>query len=162
MYWLDNTGHWTKGVDGAAYTPDDGAYPEDFSSGEVTDNVRTETDGSISVKPLSGDCSHFYAPWPRIPITGSTWVGVVVVADIRLILDNAGGTDDRANAKYLVNIGADYYPSTQGAGIENNPGIAGSKFKYATSSWRSVSMTTLTSAQLTANPPPIDFGGINP
>lgn len=160
-YWLrKSTGVWTSfGPDNA---PDVEDYPEDFQGPSAPTNVRTESDGSISVIPARGMTSHFYAPYPRIPIANTDFGGVVNYCEMRLILDNPNGTDDRGIAQFLGNVGGDYYPSTTGPGIENNPGIGGGKFKYVREDWRSFAMTTLTQAQLTANPPPVDLTGINP
>jgi hypothetical protein len=78
------------------------------------------------------------------------------------VLINPNGVDDRASASFLFSVGADPYPDTTGPGIENNVAIAGGKSKYVRSSWRSFAMTTMTQAQLTSNPPPIDLTGILP
>jgi hypothetical protein len=81
---------------------------------------------------------------------------------MRLVLDNPDGTDDRAVARFLANVGADFYPSTSGGGIPNNPGIGGGKFKYVRTEWRSFAMTTLTEKQLKSNPPPVTLLGDAP
>jgi hypothetical protein len=161
FWWLRaSTGVWTQGVLSSA--PTTGYYAEDFSTdyGEFT--PRTEPDGSISFVPGGGKMVHFYAPFPRIPFDPTDLRGVVSLCEARLILTNAGGTDDRSIAKFLVGAGGDYYPTTTGPGIANNPGIAGGKFKYVSVNWRSFAMTTLTQAQIEANPPPIDLSGVSP
>lgn len=160
LSWMrKSNGAWTD-ISIPLSTSDAGAYPEDFSGGESPADVRSEGTGTISLKP-AGVVDHFFGPFPRISIDRNDFGGVVVVAEAQLILDDPMGTDDRASAKYLLGTGADYYPSTNGSGIANNPGVAGGKFKYVTTTWRSFSMTTLTLAQLSANPPHITLTGIS-
>jgi hypothetical protein len=83
--------------------------------------------------------------------------GIVTVCEARLIEDNPAEADDRKVAKFLINVGADYYPSATGAGIENNPSVGGSRFKFVTAAWQSFAFTTLSYAQLAADPPPVDL-----
>ena len=78
------------------------------------------------------------------------------------ILDNPAGPDDRATARFVANVGGDYYPKTTGPGLLNNRGIGGGKFKYVKASWRSFAMTTLTEKQLMNNPPPLTLPGASP
>jgi len=161
-YWKRaSTGAWTLGVNTSQ--PDDGGYAEDYSS-EFAGTARTESDGTMSVKPVSGKQDHWAAPFPRIPFTkdGNQIGGVVAVCEMRLIKDNANGTDDRAIAKFVANVGADYYDSLNGPGGSNIPSIGGGKYKFVTTAWRSFAMTTLTESELKADPPPIDLTGINP
>jgi len=161
LYWKRaSTGAWTRGV--LTNTPEVGSYSEDFSADFGLAPVRTEPDGTISFTAGGGRVSHFYAPYPRIPIDPNDFGGIVTVCEARLILTNPKGPDDRAIARYLLDTGADYYPDTTGPGIENNPGVGGGKLKYVTTDWRSFAMTTLTGNQLERNPPPINLTGISP
>lgn len=165
LYCLDNSGTWHNiaGSTGAASTNsiDGEYYAEDFSSGgSTTLNFRTESDSSISFSNVAHEVSHFFTPFPRVSLP-SGFVGVVCVYEGRLIKDNPTGTDDTALARYIGNAGGDYYPATTGAGIANNPGVGGGKFKFFKTYWRSFSFTTLSLAQLTANPPPVSFTGVS-
>lgn len=163
LYWLNSsTGKWT------AYT----FTPADISSDYFSENFQTdydtsvpmrlESDGSFSIYTVAGKVAHFYAPYPRIPVSNSQIGGFVAIMEARLILDNASGTNDMATASYLLDSGADPYPSTTGPGIENNPNIGMGKFKYVTTSWRSFAMTTMTLTQLQNNPPPVNLNGVLP
>jgi hypothetical protein len=114
-----------------------------------------EPDKSMSVLPGGGKTSHFYGPYPRIPIDPDYLAGVVSICEMRLVLDDPAGPDDRAIARFLGNVGGDFYPSTTGGGIPNNRGIGGGKFKYVRTDWQSFAMTTLTEKQLKSNPPPV-------
>jgi hypothetical protein len=160
-YWLrKSTGTWLSALRTDAPEVED--YPQNFQGNSTPTNVRHEPDGSISVIPGLNKVSHFYAPYPRISIDPGDFSGVVNYCEMRLILDKPTGIDDRASAKFVGNTGGDYYPYPIGAGIENNPSIAGGKYKNVTEAWRSFAMTTLTAAQLTKNPPPIPLTGIDP
>jgi hypothetical protein len=157
-----STSKWTT-YDLSASDLDGGFYSESFSVDYGTSiPIRRESDGSISFGTTSGKVAHFYGPWPRIAVNQSDVGGLVVSCDARLILNNASGVDDRGIASFLLDVGADPYPSTTGPGIENNPGIAGGKFKYVQGEWRSFSMSTLSQSELAQNPPPVSFDGINP
>jgi hypothetical protein len=113
--------------------------------------------------PVTGNCvSHFY-PDTRMAVDPTTLAGVVAYLEARLVLINGAGTDDRANAKLLIEAGGDAYIST----TSNNdpsvrPSLASGKYKYVQLGWRSYAMTTMTLAQLQANPPPINITGILP
>lgn len=149
-----STGAWTSF--GPDLRPGDvGDYPENFQGVSTPTNFRIEPDGSMSVKPGVGKTSHWYGPYPRVAIDRKDFAGVVSLCEVRLVVDDSSRTDDRQLAKYLVNVGADFYPTTTGPGIANNPGIGGSKFKKVSTRWRSVAMTTLSLSELQANPPPI-------
>jgi hypothetical protein len=155
VLWLNSsTNQWTKwGPDTAPEGVED--YPERFDGPATPTNVRMEPDKSTSVLPAVGKTTHFYGPYPRIPIDPDHFAGVVSVCEMRLVLDNPAGLDDRAVARFLGNVGGDFYPSTTGGGIANNRGIGGGKFKYVRTDWRSFAMTTLPEKQLKSNPPPV-------
>ncbi len=158
-----STGKWTAYNLSASDNIDGGYYSETFSVDYGTSiPFRHESDGSLSFDTASGEVAHFYGPWPRISESSSDFGGLVVTLDARLILNNPSGVDDRAIASYVLAVGADPYPSTTSPGIENNPGIGMGKFKYVQTAWRSFSMSTLSQAELAANPPPVSFAGINP
>jgi hypothetical protein len=161
-FWLNSsTNRWTKwGPDTTPQGVED--YPEKFDGPTTPTNVKMEPDKSMSVLPASGKTSHFYGPYPRIPIDPDFFAGVVSVCEMRLVLDNPAGPDDRAVARFLGNVGGDFYPGTTGAGILNNRGIGGGKFKYIKSDWRSFAMTTLPEKQLKSNPPPVTLAGAAP
>lgn len=156
VWWLRaSTGQWVLGVNEDA--PEVESYDENYSGGPYALDQRLEPDGSVSVKPDIGHNAHGFTPFPRCPIDPNDVGGVVSLVEARLILDNAGGTDDRAASKYMVEAGADYYPDVTGPGIPNNPGIGGGKFKYVKNDWNCFSFTTLSEQQLRDNPPPINL-----
>jgi hypothetical protein len=162
VFWLNTgTNKWTQwGPDIAPEGIED--YPEKFDGPTTKTNKRIEPDKSMSVLPVVGKTSHFYGPYPRIPIDPANFGGVVSSCEMRLILDNASAPDDRRMARFLGNVGGDFYPQVEGPGILNNRGIAGGKYKYIKPDWRSFAMTTLSEKQLRQNPPPIKLEGTTP
>jgi hypothetical protein len=160
IWWLRaSTGQWIEGM-APTSAIDGGYYTEDFVTDLGTSiTFRSEGDGGVSFITTSGEVGHIFAPFPRITVDPSDFGGLVSVMMAKLVLDNGIGTDDRASANFLLEVGADFYPTTTGPGIENNPGVGGGKFKKVGTSYRSFSMTTLTQTQLRDNPPPVDFTG---
>jgi hypothetical protein len=158
------TGQWsqlqsTDAPEGALYYED--LHDQIYSSA----NVRTEPDGTRSVKiPYhGGQMYHFDAP-PRVAFNPNDVGGWLAVWEARLVLDNANGVDDRASARYLGSCGADYWPTTT-TGWTNfggAPAIASGKMKYIGNSWRWFAITTVSQADLIANPPPVQLDGILP
>ncbi len=160
LYFLQkSTGQWLllQNTD----TPDGADYPEDFQGNSVLGNVRTESDGTMSVTAGNGYCFHFY-PFNRGSINPNDIGGIVALFEARLIVGNPALPDDRSTALYLAGAGADYYPSVTGPGIQNNPSVGNGKLKYVQINWRSFAMTTLTQSQLASNPPPVNLTGILP
>jgi hypothetical protein len=72
---------------------------------------------------------HWFAPSFKSINTGHN--GVCGWADFRLVMHNTSGTYDLNSAKYLVNVGADYYNS----GIYRGD-VAIGRFLWATGDWR--------------------------
>jgi hypothetical protein len=169
LYFLSkSTGQWSLLQNTSQ--PDGAAYKENFSGDtDIKADVRTEPDGTISVTSgmgaWAGDNYHFY-PAVRGTINPNDVGGVVSIFEARLILGNASLPDDRSTSNYLAEAGADYWPSVNGNlpasynGV--TPPVGNGKFKKVEIPWRFYTMTTMTSAQLQSNPPPIDLTGINP
>lgn len=123
----------------------------------------TACNGSDPTYSQTQNCvSHFY-PDTRKAVNPATIVGFVSYLEARVIKNNPIGVDDRANSKVLIIAGADAYNSTTSNDDPPvRPAIGYGKYKYVQGEWRSFAMTTLTEAQLTANPPPITLTGIAP
>jgi Ca2+-binding RTX toxin-like protein len=154
-----STGQWqevqaTLDVQGAAYT-------EDFV-GDVHTNpdVIRLSDGSISVTAGGGHNFHFWPSTGRVSIDPNDIAGVVTSVQARLVVADLAKTDDRSSARYVMNVGGDYWSSTTASwnGLDvNNSEIGQGRFKYVTSEWQTFTMNTLTNDLLLNNPPPIDF-----
>jgi hypothetical protein len=143
------------------YCPQDGNY---YGCSTGLDE-RAEASGGASIKPQPGMNVHGWFGG-RGAIDGPDVGAVVVTFESRLVLDDPQGPDDRASAKYLFHVGADYYPGDTQTVLM--PSVAISRSKLISSDWKAFNMTTfsdvgsqepgggITQAQLRANPPPIN------
>ncbi|RUT00376.1 hypothetical protein DSM106972_075040 [Dulcicalothrix desertica PCC 7102] len=142
----------SKGVEGAAYR-------EDFAGdANKPADVRSESDGTISAKAGGGHNYHFWTTGGRASINPNDIGGIFTTIEARLILDDPNKLDDRETARYLLNVGGDYWLDLS-AGWDNfktNGGIATGRFKYVTTDWQAFNMTTLPAAQIRTNEPPIE------
>jgi hypothetical protein len=164
LYFLQaSTGKWlvlqnTSQPTGENYLADfegDQSWPGD---------VRTESDGTISINVSAGYCFHFW-PQDRASINPNDVGGILAIFQARLIVANPSLPDDRSIAEYVAGAGADYYPALTGGwpgNLSYNPGVGTGKIKYVQSEWRFYSMTTLSAQQLANNPPPVNLTGVAP
>ncbi|MBW4547757.1 MAG: hypothetical protein KME25_25430 [Symplocastrum torsivum CPER-KK1] len=156
-YMLSNrNGQWyllqsSTRVEGAAYQED---YAGDVN--KVAD-IRYEPDGSVSVKPGQGYNYHFWPPG-RASIDPNDVAGIFTTVQARLVIDNPKQANDRAKARYVLSMGGDYWLNLT-ANWDNwktNGDIGIGKFKYVSAKWWAFNMTTLSSAQILQNPPPLE------
>jgi len=133
------------------------AYKEDFAGNvNISPDVRNEPDGTSSVKAGGGYNYHFW-PSGRASINPNDIAGVITTVQARLIIDDPTKPDDRSAARYLLNMGGDYW-STLDAGWDNwktNGDIGIGRFKYVEKDWQSFNMSTLSAGALRQNPPPV-------
>jgi hypothetical protein len=136
--------------------------------GGAMPDKRSEADGGVSFRPVAG--YNFHGWWTRgfATITPEDIAALHVTAQVRLVVDDPSRPDDRSRAKYLVHIGADYYPhATYSFGSNPVPGVGVSRAKYVTTSWRPVNFLTsrdlgsqspgggMSRAEVRAAPPPL-------
>ncbi|MEK2690825.1 hypothetical protein [Bdellovibrio sp. GT3] len=145
--------------DPSPYT-DTWKYPFTYSASSGT---KVESSGGLSFKPKYPLFAHGYG-------THSTIVpqdirAVFVSMETRLVLENAAGTDDRSSAKYLVNVGADYWPNAQAVNTTWGyaPGVGQGRFILATPEWRKATMIvpngrygSTMQEMVNTYPPPLD------
>ena len=136
------------------------AYREDFA-GDVNRpaDVRYEADGTLSVTAGDGHNYHFWPAAGRVTITPDDIAGVLVVAQARLIVDDPNQPDDRAQARYVLSIGADYWQSLTAAwdSWKTNGDVGIGRFRYVTSEWQAFTMSSLSEDDLRQNPPPLEW-----
>ncbi len=153
---LKNTGEWIilqndSVIHGALYV-------EDFVENEnKAADIRQEAEGGISITAGGGYNFHCYPP-SRVDINPSNIRGIITLAQVRLILDNPSGPDDRALARYCFSMGGDYWRSRTASWSSDwsNNGDAGiGRFKRVGAEWRTVYMHTMTDEALIADPPPL-------
>ncbi len=134
------------------------AYREDFlNNANKKADQRTEPDGSISVKLSKNYNYHFWPATSRVNINPSDIRGLLVTVYARLIPDRAQARQDFGKARYVLDVGGDYW-SSQTANWNNfktNGEIGMGRFKYLTKNWQMFSMTTLSQSELMCYPPPI-------
>lgn len=130
-------------------------------------NTRTESSGGLSFKPDRSNDFHGWFGNRSQFINGWDIKAVMVTFQSRLIIDNPANGDDRARARYLLNIGADYYPGSSGT-PGYLPSVGMSRAKMLKKYWQPYTMMTfsdrgaqepgggVTEAQFRANHPGLD------
>lgn len=113
---------------------------------------RIEADGQLSFK-LTDAFNPIHGTIERIDllkngINPSDIESIVVSAKTQLITDNPAGIDDRANAKILFSVGADYYPElstniTDFAPMTYVPAVGASRYGFVKSEVRTHYMSTI-------------------
>ena len=142
--WSNSRNEWTR-VQADAHV--DGAhYLEDFAgNSSMPANLRAEADGGVSTTMDSGYNFHFWPAGERGTLTEPSDVGAVYTTmQARLILDDPNGPDNRSQARYLANAGADWWRTTTASFGDgnNNPGVGQSRFTYLTSDWTAINFYT--------------------
>jgi hypothetical protein len=102
--------------------------------------MRDEATGGVSARPVNG--FNYHGWWgAREKIDGSDLAAIMVTLQARLIPDNVDLPDDRPKARFLMQVGADYYRSDDTADTVL-PAVGLSRVRLLTSQWQSYSMTT--------------------
>jgi len=145
--------HGSLSVDGEAYS-------EDFEDNvNTTADVRAEASGGVSVAVGDGLNYHFWPEGDRAVLPpGEDIAGVFATVQARLVQGDPAGPDDRASARLLVGMGADYWRDVDAQWAEdyaNNNDIAIGRHRYVKTGWQSYNMTTLSLEGLRNSPPPL-------
>ena len=131
------------------------AYREDFGGDtSVVADTRLEPDGNLSVRLIAGHNFHVWPESGRVALGPAGVAGAVITMPARLILHDPAGTDDRASARLMVSVGADYWQALD-AEWPGNGDVGIGRFAFLTPDWQDFTMTTLDAATLCANPPPL-------
>ena len=110
----------------------------------------TDSQG-INATAGNGYCYHYWSK-ERGSIVPVDILGIYTTCEARLIIGDLALPDDRVNARYVLNMGADYW---QNQYTGDNESIGMGRFKYVKTGWRSFNFTTLAENDLRANPPPL-------
>ncbi len=165
MWWLLADGRWVLGARNDAMEPI--LYPYDWSEGTETrggDVWRREANngGGVSMRAIGREqyARHLWHTWAGAHRIPDGAVGAVTVFFMRKILDNPNGPDDRNSARILAGGAGDWYRDTATLSSFKTQGVnvlymGFSRMKYITNDWQLFGWTSLTEAQLRANPPPI-------
>lgn len=147
------TGKWTRV--GFGYKVAGNAYVENFE-GDVNKpaNQREEPGGSISVMMEKGYNYHFWTT--RVAIAPDDIGGVVSAVQARLVLDDPKKPDDRAKARLMMSVGADYWKAmdSQWDQWKTNGDAGIGRFRFIRNRWSWHYMSTIGPAELRKNPPP--------
>jgi hypothetical protein len=136
-------------------------------------DIRSLGNGTVSVKPPSTEL-HFHGWCCARALPDPTDIAAIhITLQARLAVHDASLPDDRSVARYLMQMGGDYYPdaslSVFAFAPDNwNPGIGYSRSKLINNAWQSFSFTTvgvggqdpggasISEAELRAAPPPLE------
>jgi hypothetical protein len=135
------------------------AYREDFAyDSNIPADIRPEPDGGISATAGGGYNFHFWPSTGRVVIDPQDIAGIFVTVQARLVVGDLNQPDDRAQARYLLDAGGDYWRSQNAVWFfwKTNNDIAIGRFKYVEIAWQAFNMTTLSADELQRNPPPIE------
>ena len=150
----DNKWHLWNG----SFAVEGAAYVEDFA-GDVSKpaDVRTEPDGSVSIRTEEGFNYHFWTTQGRSKINPGHVKGVFSTCQARLIRHDENLPDDRDSARYILSIGADYWLNLEAEWDQwkTNGDIGIGRFKLVTKSWQAFNMHSLSEDELRKNPPPM-------
>lgn len=138
--------------------------------GSVAEDKRTNADGSVEIKQPNGGALTWHGWWNlgRTPIDPDDVEAVFVTMQARLTVDNPNLPDDRGNAQFGIQIGADYYIDVNTAWPSVNPAVALSRTKRVTNDWQAFSVMTfsdvgiqepgagISEAAFRAAPPPLE------
>jgi len=136
------------------------AYTENYEGNVNTaSDIRPEADGGLSVTVGGGLNFHFWPAADRgeLPPPGDI-AGIFASVQARLIVDDPGKPDDRAQARLLVGMGGDYWRDADAQwapDYANNDDIAIGRHRYVKSGWMWFNMTTMSLAELRKYPPPL-------
>jgi hypothetical protein len=138
--WVEVQNQAQNGIGGAHYVAD-------FSGGTIPWSEQTLSDGSVSADaPPAGYNDHFW-PGVRGTFTAGTVDGVFVEATMK--------TND-PNANLVASVGADWW-QTATSGLPSsgyNPGVGQDDWVKLTTNWQTLYFSSLSAAQLAADPPP--------
>lgn len=137
-------------------------YPEGYKGDATEPDTRRESSGFISVTAGNGKVYHFFPPPPvKTAIVNADTLGVIVSQTARLIVADRSRKDDRASARYLIGIGADWWRDVDAVfnpDFSNNPNAGLGRLRYVTSTWQVYRFSSLDAATLRTHP--FDVTGI--
>ena len=159
-----STGEWSRLIDSDSFSGIQCDQGSNYFHCPQQAKVSEDGDSSSSL-PLHNLNLHGW--WGgREPIESWDMAAMVISVEARLIKDSDDGVDDRSKAKYLLQVGADYYPSDASHDrILEAVGV--SRGKLVTNDWQAFTFTTLgdvgkqepgggiSSSELRENPPPL-------
>jgi hypothetical protein len=136
-------------------------FNEDFADNyDKKADARYEPSGCKSATAGDGFVYHF---WPatngRVTIDPDDIAGLYTTIEARLVIDDPNKPDDRDQARYVLNMGADYWLdlTAEWDNYKTNGDAGIGRFKYVTTVWQAFNMITLSPEEIRSNPPPIEW-----
>jgi uncharacterized protein YjdB len=139
-------------------TPPDlggGTFTPTYNGGGPAPQRLSHTSEGTFVVPAPGYIWHFWYGNSYQPINDNIRE-MLVNAQVRLVLINPGGTDDRAQANYLVHVGADKRNPNDPSCASNSficPSFGVGKFVRVTNEWKNVTFHSVNSADISGGVP---------
>jgi hypothetical protein len=135
-------------------------YPFREVGNACGEQVRLEKDGTVSIVP---NYPRFLHGWGRGHEINAGDVGATFTAmEFRLIVNDRNMKDDRDFARYVVDVGADYYPDMALRwSLDYAPGMGNGRMLLARKHWRTATLLIanasygVTFDDLRRNPPPL-------
>lgn len=140
---------WVELSEDAAPAGD--SFARDLVTAGADASGRLEADGTYSarVEP-NGGIFHGYGGGTS-DFDPSTLIAVQTIIDFRKIKQLDSGPDDRAAARYAIQVGLDAYPyagaTPSELGASYNPGLGGSRWIEATNDWQTVAFSSIDSSR---------------
>jgi hypothetical protein len=125
-------------------------YPESFRGQVLPADVIPTADGTQIVTAGDGYNFHFWTAMGRTAIDPADIGGVYAVMEARLVTLDPSQPDDRDTARYVLDIGADYWSEGR-----INKAVGMGRFKFVTEQWRAFHFSTAPAHTLWSNPPGI-------
>lgn len=140
-------------------------YPNTITGADTTQaDLDTTGGGWTSLLPEAGRVFHGWWKYGKLRIDAADVGNVYVRMQARLVADDGWfSSNDTAQAQYLVQVGADYWPDTNTklsalAPTGYIPGVGGSRFKALTTDWQWINFTTVEPGQVASMLPPEKHG----
>jgi hypothetical protein len=164
MWWLLADGRWLLGSHSAA--PGGTTYPYLWIEGTHKDGTAIWRDesangGGVSMRGLGREDfeGYLWHTWGGPHLIPANAVGAATAFFSRLILDNPNGPDDRDKAHILAAGAGDWYKDEATISGWKEQGVnviymGYGRLKYVTKEWQLFGWTSLSEAQIRANPPP--------
>jgi hypothetical protein len=139
-------------------------------SGTVAEDKRTRPGGSVEIKPPADPKYAWHGWWDRgrVAIDPQDLAAVFVTVQARLVPDDPALPDDRASARLLLQVGADYYYDEKWRWTVGAPGVGTSRSKLVKNDWQAFNLFTfsdvgeqdpgggISEAEFRRAPPPLE------
>lgn len=131
------------------------AYVESFAEdANVPADFRDEPGGTVSIVFPKGHNFHFWTPEGRVALDRERIGGIVTAVEARLIPEDPAKPWNPSRRALMMSVGADYWKAldSQWDQWKTNGDVGIGRFRWITPRWTTYTMTSLSRAELEANP----------